>query len=312
MHEKDERIPTGSKGSTGQVMRHRCVRGLTWGVIFSLLVSRIAGLFLYTLWLCDCFFREFKMGVQCKGFSLYPNPEIISTIWLIVISVTSLLLIFYASRLPDFPSFKSIIRHLLRKKYFYKVCVITALVIAYDVITIVGGEIQVKRTIVYCTYILEHLSSVALIFTLNFVPEFVKNTDPQSKLKYFVYKLVLLIYAVENYVIYALGTIVAAYKLVAVPTCRLKDIETKYNKSRSSTNAPGNTVCHDATSVSMLLLLLTALSLRHTIGEFFLTKIFQEKVDILDTPLQSNTLRETMDTSVRESTENTSLLAHPH
>ncbi|XP_031558042.1 uncharacterized protein LOC116294556 [Actinia tenebrosa] len=233
-------------------------------VVILIFVGRLVCLIMYALWLGDCFLREFKMEAPCKDFTLYPEPKITSAVWLMIVSFTSFLLIFYVSRLSDFRGFKSIISKLLRKKYFYKLCVITILVVIYDSITIGAREFEVKTTLLYVAYIIEHITTVALMFRLNFV----KNV-PQNKLQYHAYKITLLLYSIENYVLYAFGTVVAAYKLVSVPTTCSPTPENQIN-----------TDCYDALAVTMLFLLLSVLALRLTVGEFFLTKFFEEFEDV--------------------------------
>ncbi|XP_031553420.1 uncharacterized protein LOC116290516 [Actinia tenebrosa] len=257
--------------------RLRAMRdGIMWVVIFSFVVGRLVFLIMYIVWFHDCFFREFKMGAACKDFTLYPEPKMISTVWLIIVSITSVCLINFVWQWHGSSPLKSIFRHLYRKKYFCKLCVITILVISYDSLTIRAREFEVKTIALYCAYILEHITSAALMFTLNFVPEFVKNDVLQRNPKYYGYKLTLLLYSIENYVLYALGTVVAAYKLVSVPTTCSPTPEIQ-----------NNTDCYDVLAVTMLFLLVSVLAIRLTVGEFFLTKFFEEDVNVLDPPSQA-------------------------
>ncbi|XP_031552014.1 uncharacterized protein LOC116289258 [Actinia tenebrosa] len=243
---------------------------LTWVVI--LILGRLFFLILYTVWLCDCFFREFKMEIPCKDFTLYPEPKIMSAVWLVIVSITSVCLINFARQWHETSPLRSIFdNHLYRKKYFYELCFINILVIIYDLITIFAREFQVRTTVLYCAYILEHITSTALMLTLNFIPEFVQNV-PQYNPKYCVYKITLLLYSIENYVLHALGTVVAAYRLVSVPTCS----NTPENQN--------NTDCYDVLAVIMLFLLVSVLAIRLKVGEFFLAKFFEEDVNVLDPP----------------------------
>ncbi|KAK3735456.1 hypothetical protein QZH41_007687 [Actinostola sp. cb2023] len=266
--------------------RRRCLRGVKLGIIYCIVAARVLGMVLYIVWVLDCQLREFKMAIICENFSLYPHPEIVTPIWLMIVSLTSIFLIAYIQRLPTSPGFKQIAQHLLRNKYFYKISVTLALVTIYDLIT-VADEV----TFLYIAYPVEHITSIALVFTLNFavLAKFIKNTD--SRWNKVVYKAILAVYAIENYTMFMLNTMLAAYHLFTFQPCFSEGLAnnsslTTVISTHDSTKISTEPIrCHDAKSTIMLLLRLALISFRYMVGEFFLTKLFRENSDVLHEPL---------------------------
>jgi len=161
-----------------------------------------------------------------------------------------------------------------------------ALVTIYDLITIAD-----EATFLYIAFPVEHITSIALVFTLNFavLAKFIKNTD--SRWNMVVYKATLAIYAIENYTMFILNTMLAAYHLFIFNPCFSEGLAnnsslTSVISTHDSTKISTEPVrCHDAKSTIMLLLRLALISFRYMVGEFFLTKLFRENSDVLHEPL---------------------------
>ena len=85
----------------------------------------------------------------------------------------------------------------------------------------------------------------------------------ESSVKIRLYKASLLLYSLQNSAIALLGSINAAYKVLTIP------------ESDNERNQPS------AKAVVDLMLLITNNSFRYFVGDFFLSKIFDEELDIL-------------------------------
>ena len=260
---------------------------LKWITAWCVLVVRLVGILLFSVWANDCFFREFRTTVTCVNFTLFPYPQLMAIIWLLATITTSLFLLLYVRRLPEFPSFKLIIKHLVKQRYFCKISVVLLLVVIYDFLTITGKP-HFLRTLQYSTFMLEHATGILLMFTLNFVPKFLQKTDQQRRNKSLLYKLTLAMYSLEGYVLYVLGTMIAVYKVLSISSCGREHHTKSYNSSvdilASSSvhrHESGVSSCHDPKSVIMLLLLMTNNGLRYFVGDFFMAKLFSEDSDIL-------------------------------
>ena len=88
----------------------------------------------------------------------------------------------------------------------------------------------------------------------------------ESSVKTRLYKASLLLYSFQNSAIALLGSIIVAYKVLTIP---------ESDNERSQTNHPS------AKAVIDLMLLITNNSFRYFVGDFFLSKIFDEELDIL-------------------------------
>lgn len=262
---------------------------LKWAVAWLVLAIRAVGFLLFATWANDCFFREFRTTATCKNFSLFPYPQLLVSFWLLATSSTSVSLLLYVKTLAKFPGFKIIVSHLVKQLYFCKIFVNVVLVVIYDFLTLTS-EPQFWRSLEYFSFLVEHVTGVFLMFTLNLTPKFLQKTDKQYITKTILYKLTLAVYSLEGYGMFVLGTIIALYKVVTVSSCN----QLKYAKVQNSTTAYVSFTslrhslgskkvdeCHDAITVVMLLLLMISNAWRFTVGNFFLAKLFSEDCDHL-------------------------------
>ena len=109
---------------------------------------------------------------------------------------------------------------------------------------------------------IEKTLAVILMFHLNYLPRFWEDKD--GKLKRRVYKLALLVYSLQSYLLALFGSTIAAYKVLSVSTPQTND-----------GSNPG------AKPVVALMLLLMNNALRFYVGDFFLSKFFDENLDLL-------------------------------
>ena len=228
-----------------------------------LVLLRVVGLVMFIVWASDCFIREFKTTALCERFSLFPVPKVFASIRLFLCALTSFLLILYIRCLNHFPGFRLILKNLVWKKYFWTLVVILVLVCGYDILVMSQKQEELK-SLLYFFYIFEKSLGVALVLCLNFLPSNASGL-PQKKsgLKFWPYIVVLIVYALEGYTMFFLGSIIAVYNVLSVP------------HTANNEDAP------DITAVASLMLLIINNGLRYYLAEFFFSKLFNQDVDIL-------------------------------
>lgn len=140
-----------------------------WTCAVLVLVARLAGLSMFIIWAVDCFLREFHTTAVCERFSLFPRPKIFESAWLFLCAATSSFLIFCLRRLNHFSGFLVVLKHLIRKKYFWKLVVTLFLVCIYDLLTILNKP-ETFKTLSYVLFMVEKSSAVVVALCLNFLP----------------------------------------------------------------------------------------------------------------------------------------------
>ena len=237
---------------------------LTWVCAVSVLVGRLVGLVMFIIWASDCFVREFRTTALCEDFSLFPSPKIFESVWLLLCAITSCFFIFYVCCLNHFRGFLPVLKHLITKKYFWKLVVILISVCIYDLVTILNRS-ETFKTLSYVLFMCEKSSAVVLVLFLNFLPSD-ESALPQknSAMKLGLYKAALFVYALEGYTMAILGSTIAVYKVLTVP-----------NTQGTNDEAP------DIEAVVSLMLLISNNALRYYLAEFFFSKLFDQDVDIL-------------------------------
>ena len=242
-----------------------CVRSkplfVTCAVLILLL--RVVGLCMFIIWASDCFIREFQTTALCEGFSLFPVPKVFASIRLFLCALTSFLLILHIRCLNHFPGFRRILKHLVWKKYFWTLVVILFLVCGYDILIISQAQEKLK-TLLYFFYIFEKSLGVALALCLNFLPSNASGL-PQKKsgLKVWLYIVALIVYALEDYTMFILGSTIAVQNVLSVP------------------HTANNEDSPDIAAVASLMLLIINNGLRYYLADFFSSKCFDLDVDIL-------------------------------
>ncbi|CAB4033969.1 Hypothetical predicted protein [Paramuricea clavata] len=102
------------------------------------------------------------------------------------------------------------------------------------------------------------------ISNCNFFNRFLDRGE--SSFKLWVYKTALAMYVLQNLLVSLVGSTYVAYKVTTV-----SELDIKMDKQN----------LHGAKSVVDLILLITNNALRYFIAEFFLSKLFNEDLDIL-------------------------------
>lgn len=218
---------------------------------------------MFTVWEVDCFFREFHTTPTCKHFTRFPSPGIFKIAWLSTDIAVSLFLIFHVCfRSPAFRGFLVSLRDLIRKKYFYKINLVLFFACIYDLV-IIFDQPRVIKTISGLLFMMEKILVVFLVLLLNSLPRFWNDED--VKLKWWMYKIALVVYSLQSHLLALLGSTVAVYKVLTVST--------------PQTNDAGSS--HAVKSVLDLMLLITNNGLKYFVGDFFLSKIFDENLDLL-------------------------------
>ena len=235
-----------------------------WICAVLVLVARLVGLFMFTTWAVDCFSREFHTTALCERFTLFPRPKIFESVWLCLCIATSAFLILHACRLNHFPGFLPVLQHLISKKYFMKLLLTLFAVCVYDVLTI-ANDTETLKTVAYIIFVFEKSFAVAVVLVLNFLPSGA-NDLPQknSFLKLVLYKAALAVYAVEGYTMAMLGSAIASYKVLTVPS-----------------TPDGSKDPPEVKAVASLMLLIINNALRVYLAEFFLSKVYDQDSDIL-------------------------------
>ena len=150
--------------------RCACFSSFKWFLYLVVLLFQLIGVILFTIWAADCFFRESRTTVLCEHFDIFPVPKILEISWLLISSVASLFLVIYVVRYSSkFCGVKKIFRHLVKKKYFYKINFVLLAVVIYD-IYVISNDPQIDKTMAYLGFIMEKSLTVVLIFLLNFLP----------------------------------------------------------------------------------------------------------------------------------------------
>lgn len=221
---------------------------------------------MFTIWASDCFLREFHTPKRCEGFVLFPGPEIFGSVWLFLCAATSTFLIFYVRCLSRFPGFRVVLRHLLKKTYFWEIVVTLILVFVYDLLAVLHDS-KTSVIIEYVLFMAEESLAVAAVLFLNFLPS-VRSDLSQDNFtqKLVIYKTTFLLYALEGYTMAILGTIGAVYNVLNVRTSV---------QGYSTKNPPGMEVVVD------VVLLMCNNALRYFLGKFFFSKFFDRDTDIL-------------------------------
>ena len=90
--------------------------------------------------------------------------------WLFNSCLGSLFLIYHIVHLtPTFYGTRTVIRHLIWKKYFYKINFVLLVVDVYD-IYIMSNRPQILKTVGSVSFIVEKSLTVVLMFLINFLP----------------------------------------------------------------------------------------------------------------------------------------------
>ena len=196
-------------------------------------------------------------------FFLFPSPKIFESAWLFLCVITSSFLIFYVRNLNRFRGFLPVLQHLIKKKYFWKLVVTLISVCIYDLLTMLNKP-ETFKTLSYVLFMYEKSSAVVAALFLNFLPSDAWGlSKSNSAMKLGLYRAVLFVYALEGYTMAMLGSTIAVYNVLTVPNTPV------------SNNAP------DIKAVVSLMLLITNNGLRYYLAEFFLSKLFDQDVDIL-------------------------------
>ena len=137
-------------------------------------------------------------------------------------------------------------------------------VCVYDVLTI-ANDTETLKTVAYIIFVFEKSFAVAVVLVLNFLPSDA-NGLPQknSFLKLVIYKAALVVYVVEGYTMAMLGSAIAAYKVLTVPS-----------------TPDGSKDPPEVKAVASLMLLIINNALRVYLAEFFLSKVYDQDADIL-------------------------------
>ena len=137
-------------------------------------------------------------------------------------------------------------------------------VCVYDVLTM-ANDTETLKTVAYIIFVFEKSFAVAVVLVLNFLPSD-GNDLPQknSLLKLVLYKAALAVYAVEGYTMATLGSAIAAYQVLNVPS--IPD---------GSKDPP------EVKAVASLMLLIINNALRFYLADFFLSKFYDQDADIL-------------------------------
>ena len=249
-----------------------------WICAVLVLVARLVGLFMFTTWAVDCFSREFHTTALCERFTLFPRPKIFESVWLCLCLATSAFLILHACRLNHFPGFLPVLQHLIRKKYFMKLLLTLFAVCVYDVLTMTHNT-ETLKTVVYILFVFEKSFAVAVVLVLNFLP-----SDANDLTQLVLYKAALAVYAVEGYTMAMLGSAIAAYKVLSVPS-----------------TPDGSKDPPEVKAVASLMLLIINNALRVYLAEFFLSKVYDQDADILGGG--TKTIAETLALPVRQAQE---------
>lgn len=134
-------------------------------------------------------------------------------------------------------------------------------VCVYDVLTMTHNT-ETLKTVVYILFVFEKSFAVAVVLVLNFLPS--GANDLTQNLKLVLYKAALAVYAVEGYTMATLGSAIAAYQVLNVPS--IPD---------GSKDPP------EVKAVASLMLLIINNALRVYLAEFFLSKVYDQDADIL-------------------------------
>ena len=165
----------------------------------------------------------------------------------------------------------------------------------YDLFVILHKP-NASKTISYVLFMVEKSLAVAVVLLLNFLPS-VKSDVSQNKsaLKLWIYKAVLLLYALEGYTMAILGSIIAVYKVLTVSDTRgialIKLASTNVYENLTLASAQQRLQWRnngystmdppDMKAVVDLMLLMTNNALRYYLADFFFSKFFDHDVDIL-------------------------------
>ena len=241
---------------------------------------------MFTIWAVDCFFREFRTTPTCKHFLLFPSPGTFESAWLFMCVATSFFLIFHVCRSHAFPGLQVFICHLMRKKYFYKFLFVLFVVCIYDMV-IIFDKTKISKTISYTLFMFEKFLAVTLVFFLNFLPPIWNGQD--ARLKLWLYKTALAIYALECYLLAILGSTIAVYKVLTVSEAdrtwlamqRRSNVSTDADSRLRLVHGAHATNPPDVKSVVDLMLLMTNNGLRYFLADFFVSKLFDESLDHL-------------------------------
>ena len=255
-----------------------------WITVWSIVALRLVGIVLFLIWACDCFFREFRTTIACRHFPFFRNPQLLITLWLMI---TVLLTITLCIKLPCSKSIGAMFFYLLKRKYFYKISFMFALVIVYDTLILLDHPDKLK-TLQYVSFMFEDISLYLLMLRLNFTPRFISRTDTMYFIRLLAYKATLALYSLECLSIYICGTTIVFYHILTISTC--SESSKINNETILSDDTFGvlrkpepHEAClkHDYVTVVELLLLINSNAFRYIIGDFFLSKLFAENNDVL-------------------------------
>ena len=146
-----------------------CCSRFKYLFFLALLLGKLVGVILFTIWAVDCFIREFRATTNCRHFSLFPVPGLVEFFWLLCSIFVSVFLIYHVVFLSSrFCGTRKVFCHLSKKKYFYKLTFVLLVVVIYD-IYVLSNDPQTWKTMSYVAFIMEKSLTVLLMFFLNFL-----------------------------------------------------------------------------------------------------------------------------------------------
>ena len=126
---------------------------------------------MFIIWAVDCFLSEFRTFANCKNFHLFPMPRMMECFWLFNSCAGSVFVIYHVVYLsPEFCGVRVVMRHLVKKKIFYKINFVLLAIVVY-VIYLMSNNLEIwGATISYTFFIADKFLTVILVFLLNFLP----------------------------------------------------------------------------------------------------------------------------------------------
>ena len=195
--------------------RQVCVKVAVILTYSAVLLWRFIGLILYSIDATDCFFREKLASYRCKNFTLFSYANELQISWQMASVINTLLVIVVLVKVPGYEGYVSVLRRNSKHTRFWSLFGQLAVAITYNIILISTEPLGTSRFI-EVGFILGEISATLVVYLWNTVSAPWK----ERRVEHLLYMLTLILFILENFYLFILISIQAAFQVTGVNNFR--------------------------------------------------------------------------------------------
>ncbi|XP_078373312.1 uncharacterized protein LOC144656926 [Oculina patagonica] len=184
---------------------------------FFLLLWQLIGTVLYFMRAYYCCLKERHATFRCKNFTEIPYSQELELAWLTAQEFSVAILVSALSKVPGFLGYFVILKKSVRLPAFWSLLMLNVIhIIGLSIILYLNfqkvSSMQICLIIVICLY---GLALLGMVCVLNLTPvNQVKNSS--GMFMFLLYKLTLVVFFVQVFVIFVVGTVQFAFKVTGL------------------------------------------------------------------------------------------------